>query len=100
MERVADSLELEHLRRISVICITDPDKLVEQERQEKAEEEKEEVSSFSQLTSSPSELSEWKMYILRDKILDSIELDRFLGYCSRVGIVCFCNVSITRLPKL
>ena len=54
VEHSVDMLELEHLKKISVVCITDPSKLLEQGR---LEEEEEDQGMFSQLPSSPSELS-------------------------------------------
>ena len=54
VEHSVDTLELEHLKKISVVCISDPSKLIEQGR---LAEEEEDLGMFSQQPSSPSELS-------------------------------------------
>lgn len=52
MERIADHLDLEHLKKISGVCVSDPDRILH------AEPDEDEMlsQSFSEFTSSPSEL--------------------------------------------
>lgn len=54
MERIADHLDLEHLKKISGVCVSDPDRII---RAESADEERL-SQSFSEVNSSPSELGE------------------------------------------
>lgn len=52
VERIADHLDLEHLKKISGVCVSDPDRVL------RAEPDEDEMlsQSFSEFTSSPSEL--------------------------------------------
>lgn len=54
MERIADHLDLEHLKKISGVCVSDPDRII---LAEPADEERL-SQSFSEVNSSPSELGE------------------------------------------
>ena len=57
IERVADHLDLEHLKKISAVCISDPEKLVEQNVQVEQDPVSSITQSLSQMPTSPSELS-------------------------------------------
>ena len=50
MERIADHLDLEHLKKISGVCVSDPDRIIQAE----PDDEERLSQSFSQ--GSPSEL--------------------------------------------
>ena len=59
MEHSVDSLELEHLKKISVVCLTDPDKLMQHGMLENEEEA--EQAPLLHPCSSPSDLSMSKL---------------------------------------
>lgn len=54
IERGMDTLDLEHLKKLSVVCVSDPDSLMQQDKSG----EDEELPSLSQMPSSPTDLSE------------------------------------------
>lgn len=60
IERVIENLDLENLKKILVVCINDPEKLVEQALQDQQDSETSLSQSLSQLAvpNSPSDLSE------------------------------------------
>lgn len=55
VERIADSLELEYLRKISGVCVSDPDRIT-QPAASASEAEEDGEMAMSPLAGSPSEL--------------------------------------------
>ena len=51
VEKIADHLDLEHLKKISGICVSDPERIIQEEHEDEGLSQ-----SLSQITCSPSEL--------------------------------------------